>query len=119
MILIKDNHIDTVGDVAEAIQRARLHNPRRLKIACEARNLNEFKRALEAGADIILLDNVNLHTVKKSLDIAGNKVEVEVSGGIDIQSAQKLARMGVKRISIGKITHSAPALDFSLNYLRS
>jgi nicotinate-nucleotide pyrophosphorylase (carboxylating) len=119
MILIKDNHVDTVGDVGEAIERARQHNPHRLTIGCEVRNLDEVKSALSAGADIILLDNMNIRSIEKALEIVGNKVEVEVSGGIDVKRARQLARLGVKRISIGKITHSAPAIDFSLNYLRS
>jgi nicotinate-nucleotide pyrophosphorylase (carboxylating) len=119
MILIKDNHIDAVGEVAQAIQRARVHNPRRLLIACEARNLNEDRQALEGRADIILLDNMSPQLVKKSLDLIADQAEVEVSGGIDIPRARQLARLGVKRISIGKITHSAPSVDFSLSYLWS
>jgi nicotinate-nucleotide pyrophosphorylase (carboxylating) len=119
MILIKDNHIDAIGDVSEAIQRARLHNPRRLTIACETRNLAEVKHALLARANIILLDNMNTRTVKEALKIVADKAEVEVSGGISIPRARQLARIGVKRISVGKITHSAPSLDFSLTYLIS
>jgi nicotinate-nucleotide pyrophosphorylase (carboxylating) len=119
MILIKDNHIDAIGDVTKAIQRARVHNPHRLAIGCEARNIQEVKGALLARADLILLDNMSLGTIKQALALVGDKTELEVSGGIDIPRARQLARLGVRRISIGAITHSAPALDFSLDYLRA
>jgi nicotinate-nucleotide pyrophosphorylase (carboxylating) len=119
MILIKDNHVDSVGGIAVAIARARAHKKRAVPIAVEARTLKEVREAVAGRSDLILLDNMSIRQVREALTMAEGKAEIEVSGGIYLARAKKIARLGVSRISIGSLTHSAPALDFSLRYIKA
>lgn len=114
MYLIKDNHIDVAGSVAKAVKLAKKSNKRGLKIATEARNMDEVKQAVVEGVDLILLDNMSPAEVKKALSIIKDSAEVEISGGITLNNILKYARVGVKRFSSGSLTHSAKALDFSM-----
>lgn len=120
MILIKDNHIDAAGSVGEAVTRARQWRSegdarrRRLKIMSETRALDEVRQALEAGADLILLDNMSNAAIRRAVEVVDGRVPLEVSGSVSLRRAASLATLGVDRVSIGALTHSAPALDISL-----
>ena len=115
--LIKDNHIDAVGSLKEAVRRARDNNPRGLPIEVETRNLREVREALEAGVDIILLDNMDVGTIREAVNRIDGRVLVEASGGIDRKNVRTIAETGVDTISIGALTHSAPAADIALKVI--
>jgi nicotinate-nucleotide pyrophosphorylase (carboxylating) len=115
-ILIKENHADLVGGVAEAVARARAASLD-VPVEVEARNTEEVQAALEAGADQILLDNMTIAGLRAAVaarDSAGSKAALEASGGVSLQTVPEIAATGVDFISVGSITHSAPALDLSL-----
>ncbi|MBX2813548.1 MAG: carboxylating nicotinate-nucleotide diphosphorylase [Myxococcales bacterium] len=121
-VLIKDNHIDIMGGVAEAISAARQTAHHLLKIECEVRTLEEFETALTAGADVIMLDNMDKTTIKAAVErnrAMNSPAILEASGGVTIEQLASLAATGVDYISMGALTHSAPAADLSLKYLKS
>ncbi len=113
-ILIKDNHIRLAGGIAQAIQRAREGAPHTLKIEVEAAHLGEVREALEAGADIIMLDNMDNATMAEAVRIVGGRAVVEASGGMRLERVREVAQLGVDLISVGRLTHSAQAIDISL-----
>lgn len=115
-ILIKDNHIRAVGSISEAIKRARNYAPNE-KIEVEAQTLDDVREALEAGADIIMLDNMDIETMREAVKLIGGRAIVEASGNITLENVSEVASCGVNFISVGKITHSAPALDLALDLL--
>jgi len=111
--LIKENHIAAAGSVDRAIRRARKAHPdKRLEV--EVRNIEELVLAVEYEADTVLLDNMSLDEVEKAVRLVGERVELEVSGGVTVEAARRLASTGVSRISVGALTHSAPAADLSM-----
>lgn len=112
--LIKDNHIEACGGIIPAIERARKFAPKRL-IEVETKNLAELRAALEAKADIILLDNMSLKQIRQAVLLAKNGALLEVSGGVNLKTIKKIAATGVARISVGALTHSAPAVDISFD----
>jgi len=116
MVLIKDNHIAACGSLAEAVRRVRAAGIS-LPIEVEVRTLAELEEALSLGVDRILLDNMDIPTLRKAVARAKGKVELEASGGVGLENAAEIAACGVDYISIGALTHSAPALDFSLEIL--
>jgi len=116
-ILIKDNHIAAVGSVGEAIRRARGNAPRLVKIEVEVTNLKELEEAIASGAEICMLDNMSDAEIRKAVKVAGGRVELEVSGGITLERLPKIALLGVDYVSMGAITHSAPAMDLSLELI--
>ncbi len=113
-ILIKDNHIAAVGGVAEAVRRAKAGAPHHLKVEVEVRDLAELEAALSAGADLILLDNMDESTIREAVRLAGGRVPLEASGNMTLKRVRRVAEAGVDYISVGALTHSAPALDLSL-----
>ncbi len=116
-VLIKDNHIKACGSVTKAVERARQNLPHVYRVEVEVRNLEELEEALEAGAEAILLDNMDVQTLRKAVKMARKKrpqVLLEASGGIDLENVRAVAETGVDLISIGKFTHSAPAVDLNL-----
>jgi len=115
-ILIKDNHIRIAGDIREAVRRARSAYPD-LIVEIEAETLDEVKEALNAGADIILLDNMGVELLKESVELIGHRALKEASGGITIENIADVAATGVDRISVGAITQAAKPLDISLEIL--
>lgn len=115
--LIKDNHIDAVGSVTQAVRTLRAKVGHMVKIEVEARTMAEFTEAFEAGADIIMLDNMNTATMKLAVGMAGGKVLLEASGGITEATLREVAETGVNLISIGALTHSVKALDISMKLL--
>lgn len=113
-VLIKDNHVKIAGGVREAVERARAAAPHTLRIEVEVESLEQLDEALDAGADAVLLDNADLETVKKAVEVVAGRVPLEVSGGVTLDSIAEVAAAGELLISVGRITHSAPALDISL-----
>ena len=113
-ILIKDNHIRAAGGVMEAITRVRKAGPHMLKIEIECETVAQVDRALSMGADIILLDNMPLGEIKDAVSIVKRRAMLEVSGGVTLETVRPIAETGVDFISVGALTHSAPALPFHL-----
>ena len=112
-VLIKDNHIAIAGGVGEAIRCARERTG--LSIEVEVDTLEQLHEALDAGADRILLDNPGADLVKRAVDAVGDRIPLEVSGGMTVDKVREIAPLGPLLISVGRITHSAPALDISLD----
>ncbi|MFN2544290.1 MAG: carboxylating nicotinate-nucleotide diphosphorylase [Actinomycetota bacterium] len=112
-VLIKDNHVAIAGGVAEAVRRARAHAD--LSIEVEVDSIDQLEEALAAGADRILLDNADMETVKRAVAIVRDRTPLEVSGGMTLETVREIAPLGRLLISVGRITHSAPALDISLD----
>ena len=118
-ILLKDNHIGAAGGVKEAVNMAREYAPFVRKIEIEVENLEMLKQALEAGADIIMLDNMSVEDMKEAVRLADGKAEIECSGNVTKENVEKLVDIGVDYISSGALTHSSPILDLSLKNLHA
>ncbi|MBD3182209.1 carboxylating nicotinate-nucleotide diphosphorylase [Candidatus Poribacteria bacterium] len=115
-VLIKDNHIAAVGgSIKKAVENARRRIPHTMKIEVETKTLEQIKEALEAGADIIMPDNMGPQMITRAVEIIDGKALVEASGGITIDNIEKIAATGVDYISIGALTHSAMPLDISMD----
>jgi len=114
MILIKDNHIDFAGSIARAVERVRERWGDRFTIEVECRSLAEVREALEVRADIIMLDNMGDDDIRESVRIIAGKAKIEVSGNMNLEKVGRLKDTGVDYISVGRITHSVTAFDFSL-----
>ncbi|MFH1248623.1 MAG: carboxylating nicotinate-nucleotide diphosphorylase [archaeon] len=114
-VLIKDNHIEIAGSVANAIKTARKTGK---KIEVEVKNMNELKEAIENGTDIVLLDNMRAKQIKKCVNFVAGRAKVEVSGGVNLDTIKQIAKTGADYVSIGALTHSAKALDISLEVLK-
>jgi nicotinate-nucleotide pyrophosphorylase (carboxylating) len=111
--LIKDNHIASAGGVRVAIERARSSQPESwIEVECE--NLDQVREALDAGANELLLDNMDVATMREAVALAGGRAKTEASGGVSLETIGAIAATGVDSISVGVLTHSAPAVDFSL-----
>jgi nicotinate-nucleotide pyrophosphorylase (carboxylating) len=117
MVLIKDNHLRHVGSVAEAVRRARAHIRPGVRVEVEAANLLQVREALAAGADMIMLDNMPLETMRQAVVLAGGRVPLEASGNMALDRVRAVAETGVDFISVGALTHSARAVDISLDFL--
>jgi len=113
-VLIKNNHLAFHSSLERAIQEARRHVGHLVKIEVEVRNLDELRAALGAGADVVLLDNFNPEQTRKAVEIAAGRVPLESSGGITLETVRDFAEAGVDYISVGALTHSAPAVDIHL-----
>ena len=116
-VLLKDNHIGAAGGVKKAVQMAKEYAPFVRKIEVETETVAMVKEAVEAGADIIMLDNVSQEQMKEAIDVISGKAEVEVSGNVTRENIARLTELGVDYISSGALTHSAPILDLSLKNL--
>jgi len=115
-ILIKDNHLALAGrDVARACRLARERAPHGLKIEVEAQTLDEVRAALDGGADIVLLDNMDLPSIRKAVELIKGRALVEVSGGVTLANVREIAAVGPDLISVGALTHSAPAVNLSMD----
>lgn len=117
-VMLKDNHIDAAGGVTKAIQMARAHASFTCTVEVECENLDMVREAAEAGADIIMLDNMDHDAMAKAIEVIDGRAKVEASGNVDAQNIRALADLGVDFISSGALTHSAPILDLSLKHLR-
>ncbi|MBE6597722.1 MAG: carboxylating nicotinate-nucleotide diphosphorylase [Ruminococcaceae bacterium] len=118
-ILLKDNHIGAAGGVKEAVRMAKEYAPFVRKIEIEVENLDMLKEALEAGADIIMLDNMAVEDMKKAVELCRGKAETECSGNVTRENIARLVDIGVDYISSGALTHSSPILDLSLKNLHA
>ena len=117
-VLLKDNHIDAAGGVKEAIEAARSYAPFVRKIEVETEDLDMVREAVEAGADIIMLDNMSPEMMAEAIRIIDGRAETECSGNITKENIETITSLGVDYISSGALTHSAPILDISLKHLR-
>jgi nicotinate-nucleotide pyrophosphorylase (carboxylating) len=118
MILIKDNHIDFAGSLAEAVRRARAAHTD-LEIEVEARNLEDVRAALELDVQRILLDNMSPELMAQAVRLNGGRAKLEASGNVELGNVRKVAESGVDYISIGALTHSARVFDISLKWVNS
>ena len=118
-ILLKDNHIGAAGGVKEAVQMAKEYAPFVRKIEIEVENLDMLKEALDAGADIIMLDNMSVEDMKEAVKLVSGKAETECSGNVTKENVERLVDLGVDYISSGALTHSSPILDLSLKNLHA
>jgi nicotinate-nucleotide pyrophosphorylase (carboxylating) len=116
MILIKDNHLAIIGSIAESLARVKSS---RLPVEIEVKTLDELRVALAAGARRIMLDNMTVPQLRRAVKITAGRAILEASGGVSLKNVQRIARTGVDFISIGCLTHSAPAADISLEIIRS
>ena len=117
-IMLKDNHIDAAGSITEAIKLAKEYSPFIKKIEIEVEDLKGVEEAVKAGADIIMLDNMDIETTKKAIKIINKQAIIECSGNIDITNINRFKGLKINYISSGAITHSAKILDLSLKNLR-
>ena len=117
-IMLKDNHIDAAGSITEAIKLAREYSPFIKKIEIEVEDLKGVEEAIKAGADIIMLDNMDIETTKKAIKIINKQAIIECSGNVDITNINRFKGLEINYISSGSITHSAKILDLSLKKLR-
>ena len=118
-VLLKDNHIGAAGSVTKAVQMAKEYAPFVRKIEVEVENLDMVKEAVEAGADIIMLDNMSPEDMKKAVELIDGRAETECSGNVTKENIARLTEIGVDYISSGALTHSAPILDISLKNLHA
>ena len=116
-VLLKDNHIDAAGGVAKAVAAARAYAPFVRKIEVEVETIEQVREAVAAGADIVMLDNMDLDAMREAIRVIDGAAEVEVSGNVTMERAASLADLGVDYVSSGALTHSAPILDLSLKHL--
>ena len=117
-VLLKDNHIGAAGGVAQAVKMARDYAPFVRKIEVEVENLDMVKEAVEAGADIIMLDNMSHDEMKEAIEIIAGRAQTECSGNVTRENIAKILDLGVDFVSSGALTHSAPIMDLSLKHLR-
>jgi nicotinate-nucleotide pyrophosphorylase (carboxylating) len=117
-ILIKDNHLAAIGEdsIRRSIQAARTSAPHTLKVEVEVTSMEQLDEALAAGADVIMLDNMKPETMRKAVQRVSGNALLEASGGITFESVREVAETGVDLISVGALTHSAPAIDISLQF---
>ncbi|HIE12123.1 MAG TPA: carboxylating nicotinate-nucleotide diphosphorylase [Desulfotomaculum sp.] len=118
-VLIKDNHIRVAGGIKNAVRLIRENIPHTFKIEVEAKTLFEVEQALDAGADIIMLDNIPLELMREAVRLIAGRAVVEASGGITEENIREVAAIGVDLISVGALTHSVKALDISLDIVES
>ena len=113
-VLIKENHITAAGGLTEAVSRAKSFIPHTIKVEVETENLSQVAEAVAAGADIIMLDNMDTAAMREAVALIDGRALVEASGGVNLQSIRSIAETGVDIISVGALTHSARAMDISM-----
>lgn len=116
-ILIKDNHIAACGSIRKAVAQVRQHAPHTLKVEVETENLQQVEECISCGVDIIMLDNMSLSQMEEAVNMAAGKALVEASGGVILDTVAAVAATGVDLISVGALTHSAPACDISMKFI--
>lgn len=117
-VMLKDNHIGAAGSITKAVEMARAYAPFVRKIEVETETLEQVKEALEAGAEIIMLDNMDNETMKAAVELIGSRAQTECSGNVTKARLKEIAEIGVDFVSCGALTHSAPILDYSLKNLK-
>lgn len=118
-VLLKDNHIGAAGGVKQAVEMARAYAPFVRKIEVEVETFDQVKEAVEAGAHIIMLDNMTTEQLKEAIDYIDHRAEIEVSGNVTAENIARLKGLGVDYVSSGALTHSSPILDLSLKNLHA
>jgi nicotinate-nucleotide pyrophosphorylase (carboxylating) len=113
-VLIKENHITAAGSLKKAVRLTREYAPHLAKIEVETETLDDVREALEAGAEVIMLDNMSLQQIQQAVTLINKAAIVEISGGVTLETIKEYALTGVDVISVGALTHSAPAADFSM-----
>lgn len=113
-VLIKENHIVAAGSITEAVRRAKERVPHTLKIEVETTNLSEVGEAVAAGADIVLLDNMDIHLLREAVQLVDKRALTEASGGVNLKTVRAIAESGVDLISVGALTHSYKSSDISM-----
>jgi len=116
MVLIKDNHLQIVGSVSEAVSRAKEKVGKGIRIEVETKSLDEVKEAVQSGADIVMLDNMPLERIKEVVEWVRGRVPLEVSGKVTLDKIRDISSLGVDYISVGSLTHSFKSLDISLEF---
>ncbi len=116
-ILIKDNHIEAVGNIKDTVSLAKAGH-HLAKIEVEVENLKDLEEAIEAGADIVMLDNMSVEAMKEAVNIVGGRLTIEASGNVSLNNVRDIAETGVDMISIGAITHSVTAADISMKIVK-
>ena len=116
-VLIKDNHVKAAGSAGEAVRRARARVGSKMHVEVEIESLADLEPAIEAGADIVMLDNMRPSRMRKAVELAAGRCALEASGGVTLANVRRVAETGVDFISVGWITHSAPALDIALDFV--
>ncbi|TAJ88477.1 carboxylating nicotinate-nucleotide diphosphorylase [bacterium] len=117
--LVKDNHIAASGSISQAVKNVRRHAPFMARVEVEAADLKQVQEALDAGADVIMLDNMGTKEMAEAVRLINKRAWVEASGGITIERLREVAEAGVDFISVGALTHSAPAVDFNMKIAAS
>ncbi len=115
-VLIKDNHIAACGSISVAVGLVRSGVPHTIRVEVEAETLEQVQESIDCGADIIMLDNMTLGTMAEAVSLIDGRALVEASGGVTLDTVRKIAQTGVDLISIGALTHSAPAVDISMDW---
>lgn len=115
-VLIKDNHLAAVGSITAAVAKARAAVGKGVKVEIEVDTLDQLREALTTDADVIMVDNFTIDSLKQAVAEAAGKIPLEASGGVNLQTIRSIAETGVDFISVGAITHSAPALDIALDF---
>jgi nicotinate-nucleotide pyrophosphorylase (carboxylating) len=112
--LVKDNHIEATGSIADAVKAVRRHAPFMAKVEVETSSMKQVQEAIDAGADVIMLDNMSIAQMTEAVKLVNKRAWVEASGGITLESIRQVAATGVDFISSGALTHSAPVVDFNM-----
>ncbi len=115
-VLIKDNHIAACGSISDAVKSTRSKVPHTIRIEVETDTLEQVRECIDCGADIIMLDNMTMDTIREAVTLIAGRALVEVSGGVSLDTVRKIAQSGVDLISIGALTHSATAVDISMDW---
>jgi nicotinate-nucleotide pyrophosphorylase (carboxylating) len=115
-VLIKDNHIAACGSITTAVEKVRKKIPHTIRIEVETETLDQVRECLACGADIIMLDNMDLQTMRQAVEIIDHRALVEASGGVNLTSVSPIAATGVDIISVGALTHSAPSCDIGMDW---
>lgn len=116
MVMLKDNHLKLIGNISQAIERVRAKIKPGIKIEVETTSLKEAKEAFQAGADLIMLDNMSIAEMRTVVEWIDGRIPLEVSGKVDIDKVKSIAALGVDYISVGRLTHSFKSLDISLEF---
>jgi nicotinate-nucleotide pyrophosphorylase (carboxylating) len=118
-VMIKDNHIKSAGSIFQAVGNVRKALGNKNKIEVETQNLNEVREALDNKVDIIMLDNMSIDCMRDAVKVIDGRAKVEISGGVTLESLDEISRTGADYVSVGALTHSAPAVDISMNIINS
>jgi nicotinate-nucleotide pyrophosphorylase (carboxylating) len=118
-VMIKDNHIKSAGSIFRAVEKIREALGNKNKIEVETQDLDEVREALENHADIIMLDNMSINMIRDAVKLIDGRAKVEISGGVTLESLDEISKTGADYVSVGALTHSAPAVDISMNIVNS